>query len=150
MTIAVDFDGTLVEHRYPEIGREFPFAFSTLRKFRQDGNKLILWTVREGRLLDEAIAYCRERGVEFDAVNGCYPDSSLVAELDSRKLKASVFIDDRNLGGLPCIEGRPGVPDWSAIYRIVSTGETLEQYYREKLRSASGRSSLRSRLFGKR
>ena len=57
MYIAVDFDGTIVEHRYPKIGREKPFAIETLKKLRKDGHQLILWTVREGRLLDEAVEF---------------------------------------------------------------------------------------------
>ena len=52
MTIAVDFDGTIVEHKYPAIGRELPFAIETLKKLRDEHHRLILWTVREGRLLD--------------------------------------------------------------------------------------------------
>ena len=51
MTIAVDFDGTIVEHKYPAIGRELPFAIETLKKLRVEHHRLILWTVREGRLL---------------------------------------------------------------------------------------------------
>ena len=47
-TIAVDFDGTIVEHRYPEIGAERPFATDTLKMLIKDRHKLILWTVREG------------------------------------------------------------------------------------------------------
>ena len=63
MIIAVDFDGTIVEHRYPEIGREIPFAVETLKKLIEDRHQLILWSVREGRLLDEAVEWCRQRGV---------------------------------------------------------------------------------------
>ena len=55
MIIAVDFDGTIVEHRYPEIGRELPFAIETLKTLQREGHRLILWSVREGRLLDEAV-----------------------------------------------------------------------------------------------
>ena len=55
MLIAIDFDGTLVEHKYPEIGKEIPFAFETLKRLQADGHRLILWSVREGRLLDEAV-----------------------------------------------------------------------------------------------
>ncbi|MEQ3238130.1 hypothetical protein AAA231_28790, partial [Bacteroides cellulosilyticus] len=62
MVIAVDFDGTIVEHRYPSIGREIPFAIDTLKKLTSEHHKLILWSVREGKLLDEAVAFCRERG----------------------------------------------------------------------------------------
>ena len=65
MIIAVDFDGTIVEHRYPEIGREIPFAVETLKKLIEDRHQLILWSVREGRLLDEAVEWCRQRGGEF-------------------------------------------------------------------------------------
>ena len=69
MVIAVDFDGTIVEHRYPEIGREIPFAIDTLKMLIADRHKVILWTVREGKLLEDAVEWCRERGVEFYAVN---------------------------------------------------------------------------------
>ena len=47
MIIAVDFDGTIVEHKYPEIGRELPFAIETLKKLQQERHRLILWSVRE-------------------------------------------------------------------------------------------------------
>lgn len=65
MKIAVDFDGTIVTHEYPAIGEELPFATETLRMLARDGHQLILWSVREGRLLQEAVDWCRERGVEF-------------------------------------------------------------------------------------
>ena len=74
MTIAIDFDGTIVEHRYPKIGNEIPFATDTLKMLIKDRHRLILWTVREGKLLDEAVEWCRERGVEFYAVNRDYPE----------------------------------------------------------------------------
>ena len=74
MIIAIDFDGTIVKHRYPAIGEELPFAIETLKKLQKDGHKLILWSVREGRLLDEAVSFCKARGLEFYAVNRDYPD----------------------------------------------------------------------------
>jgi len=112
MTIAVDFDGTIVEHRYPEIGPERPFATETLRMLIRDRHQLILWTVREGRLLDEAVEWCRQRGVEFWAVNRDFPEENIERnEHFSRKLKVDLFIDDRNLGGLP---------DWGTIYQMIS------------------------------
>ena len=118
MIIAVDFDGTIVEHRYPNIGRERPFATETLKKLNEDGHKLILWTVREGRLLEEAVAFCRERGVEFYAVNRDYPEEEKHRnEHYSRKLKADVWIDDRNVGGLP---------DWGTIYEMITYKRTYE------------------------
>ena len=58
MVIAVDFDGTIVEHRYPRIGEEIPFAIDTLKLLQQEKHRLILWSVREGALLDEAVEWC--------------------------------------------------------------------------------------------
>ncbi len=111
MVIAVDFDGTIVEHRYPEIGREIPFAIDTLKMLIADRHKVILWTVREGKLLDEAVEWCRERGVEFYAVNKDYPEEKKEYNNHfSRKIKAEVWIDDRNLGGLP---------DWGEMYTMI-------------------------------
>ena len=74
MIIAVDFDGTIVENRYPDIGAERPFATDTLRMLAKDKHQLILWSCREGKLLDDAVMWCRERGVEFWAVNTDYPE----------------------------------------------------------------------------
>lgn len=100
MTIAVDFDGTIVEHRYPQIGEEIPFATATLKMLINERHRLILWSVREGKLLEEAVEWCRKRGVEFYAVNRDYPEEDIAHTGFSRKVKADLFIDDRNLGGL--------------------------------------------------
>ena len=119
MIIAVDFDGTIVEHKYPEIGEEVPFATETLKMLIRDRHKLILWTVREGELLEDAIEWCRARGVEFYAINKDYPEEEASKNPHySRKLKVEMFIDDRNLGGLP---------DWGTIYRLISEGKTLQE-----------------------
>ena len=123
MIIAVDFDGTIVEHRYPAIGKERPFATETLKKLVKDGHRLILWTVREGRLLDEAVDFCRERGVEFYAVNRDYPEEEKERNNHfSRKLKADVWIDDRNVGGLP---------DWGTIYEMITYKRTFEDIWQD-------------------
>lgn len=122
MVIAVDFDGTIVEHRYPSIGKELPFAIDTLRKLAEEGHRLILWTVREGQYLDEAVEFCRERGLEFYAVNRDYPEEEQECNNHfSRKLKADIWIDDRNLGGLP---------DWGTIYEMIHHGLTYEELMR--------------------
>lgn len=119
MTIAVDFDGTIVTHEYPAIGVERPFAIDTLKMLIRDQHKLILWSVREGKLLDEAVKWCRERGVEFYAVNRDYPEETITNNPHfSRKLKVDLFIDDRNVGGLP---------DWGTIYRMVSERKGWEE-----------------------
>lgn len=119
MIIAVDFDGTIVEHEYPRIGREIPFAIDVLKKLQQEEfHQLILWTVREGELLEEAIEFCRVRGLEFYAVNSDAPGAIHPDALASRKLQADLFIDDRNVGGLP---------DWGVIYRMIKFEETLPE-----------------------
>ena len=109
MIIAVDFDGTIVEHKYPSIGKEIPFAIETLKKLQAERHKLILWSVREGRLLDEAVQFCHERGLDFYAINRDYPEADL-------------FIDDRNLGGLP---------DWGTIYEMVHQKLSYEDLMRK-------------------
>ena len=123
MLIAVDFDGTIVTHKYPAIGEEIPFAVDTLKMLIRDRHKLILWSVREGHLLDEAVAWCKERGIEFYAVNKDYPEETTENNQHfSRKLKVDIFIDDRNLGGLP---------DWGTIYRMVSRRKTWNDIFEE-------------------
>ena len=99
MVIAVDFDGTIVTHRYPDIGDEIPFATETLKMLIKEHHKIILWSVREGKLLQDAIDWCRKRGVEFYAVNKDYPEEKVEYNNHfSRKIKADLFIDDRNIG----------------------------------------------------
>ncbi len=113
MIIAVDFDGTIVTHEYPRIGKDIPFAIDTLKKLQSEHFlRLILWTVREGKELEDAVEYCRARGLEFYAVNSNYPEEK-PEHNEPRKLKVDLFIDDRNLGGLP---------DWGVIYQMLSTG----------------------------
>ena len=133
MTIAIDFDGTIVEHRYPEIGREIPFAIETLKRLIKDGHKLILWTVREGELLQEAVDWCSAKGVHLYKVNRYwdendeeeYSSSTSDHHKYSRKIKADLFIDDRNIGGLP---------EWTAIYDIISKRISYEQYLRAQVK----------------
>ena len=119
MTIAVDFDGTIVHDRYPEIGAEMPFATQTLRMLIEERHRLILWTVREGKALEDAVEWCRDRGVEFYAVNRDYPEEDITKnQVFSRKIKADMWIDDRNVGGLP---------DWGTIYQMIHNHKTYEQ-----------------------
>ena len=118
MTIAVDFDGTIVENKYPQIGKEIPFAISTLKKLQFDGHLLILWTVREGKSLEEAIAFCRQHGIEFYAINRNYPEETVNSIIHCRKVNADFFIDDRNVGGLP---------DWDIIYKMISEGLSYKE-----------------------
>ena len=140
MTIAVDFDGTIVEHRYPKIGEEIPFATEPLKILAQERHKLILWTVREGELLEEAIEWCRQRGVFFYSVNKDYPEEEKSHNGFSRKLKADLFIDDRNLGGLP---------DWGTIYQMIHEQKPYEPVLCDR-QKPTGDLSWIEKLLGKR
>jgi len=136
--IAVDFDGTIVEHRYPAIGETKLFAFETLKELQKRGFILILWTFRAGQELEEAVEFCRSHGVEFYAVNKNYPEEVFDASAP-RKIDADIFIDDRNLGGFI---------EWSVVWQMIfpeSNLVELEKKALEKLRKPS----LLSRIFGK-
>jgi hypothetical protein len=117
--IAVDFDGTIVEHEYPGIGKEKLFAF------------------QNGKELDEAVEYCRRNGVEFYAVNKNYPEE-IFNETVSRKIDADIYIDDKNIGGFL---------GWSEVWQTLNPFE-LQLKEAEK-RIASERKNVLKRLFGR-
>lgn len=96
MIIACDFDGTLCVHKYPEIGEPNYNLIVTLIKKRRAGNKLILWTCRDGERLDEAVEWCRNSGLVFDAVNEDLPEIKRTFTFKSKKVYADIYIDDRN------------------------------------------------------
>ena len=110
LIIAVDFDGTIVEDAYPEVGSARIFAFETLKELQSDGHRLILWTYRNGSKLDEAVAFCKKNGIEFYAVNKSYPEEVYEGKV-SRKINADLFIDDRNIGGML---------GWGEIYGLIT------------------------------
>jgi hypothetical protein len=128
MKIAIDFDGTIVEHKYPEIGEELLFAIETIKELQRQQHMIVLWTFRSGKYLDEAVEYCRKRGLEFYAVNKNYPEE-VFDESQSRKLNADLFIDDRNLGGFP---------GWNVVLEMIQSGRAFKPY------SPSGESENKS------
>ena len=136
MKIAVDFDGTIVEHKYPQIGKEQLFAFETLKQLIKQKHQLILWTYRAGRELDEAVEYCRENGVEFFAVNKNYPEEHYDGSI-SRKIDADVYIDDRNVGGFL---------GWSAIWQILNPSNNPDKE-KKAVNSADNSKKARKGLF---
>lgn len=137
MKIAVDFDGTIVEHKYPAIGEEKLFAFETLKQLQKLGHQLILWTYRHGKELEEAVEYCKKNGIEFYAVNKSYPEEVFEPNEVSRKIDADLFIDDRNIGGFP---------GWSEIWQLLNSGTITSEYNElSELLNKSGR-TVGSRL----
>jgi len=134
--IAVDFDGTIVEHCYPAIGEPKLFAFETLKEFQKRGFLLILWTFRVGKELDEAVEFCRINGIEFYAVNKNYPEEVL-DEFTSRKIDADIFIDDKNLGGFH---------EWSEVWQIMFPESKLVELEKNALRKMK-KPGLIARIF---
>lgn len=127
MKIAVDFDGTIVEHEYPKIGKTRAFAFQTLKMLEAKGHQLILWTYRSGRYLDEAVEFCKENGMEFYAINSNYADEVFDGS-KSRKIDCDYYIDDRNIGGLP---------SWGEIYQILHPEDGSANYEEPKKKKKS-------------
>lgn len=109
LTIAIDFDGTLVENAYPKIGKPVIFAFETLKQLQENGHRLILWTYRHGSELNDAIDFCKARDITFYAINKSFPEEEF-EDTQSRKILADIYIDDRNIGGLM---------EWGEIYRLL-------------------------------
>lgn len=108
LLIAVDFDGTIVEDKYPSVGKAMPFAIETLKMLQDDGHRIILWTYRHGSKLEEAVKFMESQGVSLYAINRSYPEENANPSDASRKINADLFIDDRNFGGFP---------GWGKIYQ---------------------------------
>lgn len=95
--VAVDFDGTLCENAFPEIGKPKQSVIDTIKEYRNYGWKIILWTCRNKEHLEQAIAWCDERGLVFDAINTNLPEVQEMFGGDTRKVFADVYIDDKNV-----------------------------------------------------
>ena len=95
--IAVDFDGTLCYSSWPELGSPNIRLIEYLKKWRDAGNKLILWTCRAGEALDNAISWCNDQGLIFDAINDNLPEIIEMYGNNSRKITCDYYIDDRAL-----------------------------------------------------
>lgn len=129
--IAIDFDGTMFETEYPKILRPILPVIEMAKTRKAAGDKLILWTCREGAELDAAIEACREQGLEFDAVNDNLPEAKAEWGNNPRKVAADYYIDNKNLflelmvddGTMLFLDGKgpvfmpPPVPDMSARWR---------------------------------
>ena len=94
--IAVDFDGTLAENKYPYIGEANKELIHYLIQHRKNGGKVILWTCRDNKELEDAVNWCGIYGLEFDAVNDNLPEIIKAWHTNPRKIFANLYIDDRN------------------------------------------------------
>ena len=119
MTIAIDFDGTCVTHEYPKIGKENEGCVDILKELVREGHKLILYTMRSGKTLKQAVDWFKERGIPLWGINENPTQSAWTA---SPKIYANMYIDDAACG-CPLIydkskSGRPFV-DWDAVKIIL-------------------------------
>lgn len=117
MVICVDFDGTLAVHKYPKIGDVVPLAIETCLELQKLGHKLILFTMRDHDELDEAVSWCKEKGLEFWGINE-NPDQHTWSE--SRKVYGNLYIDDAAYGCplINLVNEKP-IVDWSKILELV-------------------------------
>lgn len=93
--IAVDFDGCLCENAWPEVGAPHQNVIDAAKREKENGSALILWTCRVGEKLDDAVRFCAEHGLFFDAVNENLPERSDAFGSNSRKVYADEYWDDR-------------------------------------------------------
>ena len=141
MYIAIDFDGTIADHKFPKIGDSVPGAFEWIRKFKEADATLILWTMRSdtpksGAALTDALAFCEENGITFDLVNENPQDWTT-----SNKVFADIYIDNSAFGcplrENPRTGGRP-VVDWEKIGPTVMEKLEAHQRRKERLKAMHG------------
>ena len=122
--IAVDFDGTCVEHNYPAIGMEVEGAVDVLRALNKRGHRIILNTMRSGEKLDAAVKWFRDRKVELWAVNRNPEQEEWTS---SPKVYADLYIDDSALGcPIMFIDGlRKPVVKWSKVRTLLENDGIL-------------------------
>lgn len=124
LKVAVDFDGTIVEHQFPRIGKLMPGALAALRMLQEAGCLLILWTCREDggggntdKVLTEAVEFMRGHGVEFRSINCNHPADEF-RHGGGRKIYADIYLDDRNLGGFP---------GWAAVVKEILGVDLMDE-----------------------
>lgn len=110
---AVDFDKTLSMAKYPDVGEPNIKLIEILKEKQAAGDKIILWTCREGELLEQAVEYCREYGLEFDAVNDNIQENIEKFGNNCRKIFANYYVDDKSIEPdcLIMMEGIKGMID---------------------------------------
>ena len=109
LIIAIDFDGTIVEHAFPLIGPLREGAKEVINKLYEDGYQIIIWTCRAGVHAAEAYNYLKQNEINFHEFNRNF-DYETIGFMPSPKVCASIYIDDRNFGG---------IPSWNEIYETI-------------------------------
>jgi hypothetical protein len=111
LTLAIDFDNTIAVNKYPQIGELMPGAKKFVNKLYEDGHFIVINTCRTGREEKEAAIFLFENRVKFHLINQNNPQLILTFGEDCRKISADIYVDDKNLGGLP---------PWEEIYERIT------------------------------
>lgn len=115
LVIAVDFDGTIVEHNFPKIGDLLPFAKEVINKLHKEGYYIIIWTCRGEYSLIDMINFLDKNKIHYDKINENAP-YEILGFKPFPKIVADIYIDDRNLGGFP---------GWLKTYKILTEKDLL-------------------------
>lgn len=132
--IAVDFDGTIVTHKYPDIGELVPYAKQVINMLVNNGNKVFLWTMRYHKkdrdVLDEASQFLKDNNIKIELLNKSPAQFS-----DSPKQYANIYIDDAAIG-IPLVEYKGNiVVDWLAVFNMLVNEGALPSGWLLKLKS---------------
>ena len=95
ISVAVDFDGTLVQDAFPEIGAPNQNVIDLVTRLQKAGVKTVLWTCRNGSVLDKAVSWCEQHGLHFDAINENLTEVQQKWGGDTRKVYCDYYIDDK-------------------------------------------------------
>ena len=107
--VAIDVDGTILEHKFPDLGKLLPDAKEVINDLYDEGCYIIIWTCRSGFELNEIRTFLDYSCIKYHAVNTNAP-FDMIGFMPSPKIFYDLIIDDKNLGGLP---------DWKTIYKMV-------------------------------
>ena len=111
MNLSIDFDGTICEHSFPEIGKLKPDADTYIRKLYREGHNIIINTCRSGKYEGMAQDFLDDNDIPYDYINSNLPELIIKYGQDCRKISADIYIDDKCLMGLP--------KTWSEIYNLI-------------------------------
>jgi hypothetical protein len=117
MKIAIDFDGTICEHVFPEIGQEVPLAIEWIRTWKSAGAQIILWTMRSDAPLMAALYWLQTKGIQFDAINEGIGDRAWTT---SQKAHANIYVDDAAFGcPLVSVPSKRPYVDWGVVGPVI-------------------------------
>ena len=110
--LALDFDGTIVENTYPQIGKLKLNAKEIINLLHEEGHEIIINTCRAGIYEGHVYTFLQEQGIHYDYINSNLPHQIESFKQDCRKISADIYIDDKSLGGIP--------DDWAIIYELIN------------------------------